>query len=104
MEAFVLDLSPETEMVSRITGIFKRNDHDMDCEQVHSLSSDYIDGELSRSAADRMKLHLDWCPPCNAFVSTLRATVDMLRATPKRKAPDSFRQRLREALRKAPRQ
>jgi predicted anti-sigma-YlaC factor YlaD len=91
-------------MVSRITGIFKRKDHNMDCEQVRSMSSAYIGGELARNMAEGMKLHLDWCPPCNAFVSTLRATVDMLRATPKRKAPDSFRQRLREALRKAPRQ
>jgi anti-sigma factor RsiW len=91
-------------MVSRITGIFKRKDPKLHCEQVRSLSSAYIDDELGRNTADRMKLHLDWCPPCNAFVSTLRATVEMLRATPKRKAPDSFRQRLRESLRKAPRQ
>ena len=85
-------------MISRLKGIFNRGDKDPDCGEVRDLSSDYIDGDLDVAAADRVKGHLDWCGPCNAFVNTLRATVNMLGAIPGRKAPDGFRQSVREKL------
>ena len=87
-------------MVSRFAGIFKRRKKDADCKEVRRLSSDYIDGELDQATAARVKTHLDWCPPCTAFINTLRTTVGLLRATPKRAAPSDFRQRVRENLRR----
>lgn len=87
-------------MVSRITGIFKRKGHDVDCQDVRELSSDYIDGDLDDARVSQVSRHLGWCGPCNAFVNTLRATVELLRATPKREPPDGFRDRIREKLRK----
>ena len=70
----------------------------MDCGEVRDLSSDYIDEDLEAAAADRVKGHLEWCGPCNAFINTLRATVRMLGATPREKAPDGFRESVREKL------
>ena len=85
-------------MISRFKGLFSREDKDPDCGEVRDLSSDYIDGDLEAAAADRVKGHLEWCGPCNAFVNTLRSTVNLLRATPRNKAPDDFRERVREKL------
>ncbi len=87
-------------MVSRLAGIFGHRGDDLDCREVRNLSSDYIDSELDQAAAERVKSHLDSCPPCKSFVNTLRATVSLLRATPKRQPRSNFRQRIREGLRK----
>ncbi len=90
-------------MISRFFGIFKRNDgaedcSDPDCIEVRELSSEYIDGELHEAADTKITKHVGWCKPCSSFVSTLRATVGLLRAAPKRKAPSDFRQRIRENI------
>ena len=88
----------EYKMVSRFLGLFKRGDEDPDCHEVRGLSSEYIDGELDHASEERVKKHLGWCGPCNAFISTLRTTVSMLRSMPKREASDSFRERVRQAV------
>ena len=85
-------------MVSCIKGLFNREEKDPDCGEVRDLSSDYIDGDMDAAGADRIKSHIEWCGPCNAFVNTLRSTVNLLRATPKSKAPDDFRERMKERL------
>ena len=87
-------------MVSRIIGIFRRKGDDLDCEDVKGLSSDYIDEDLEEAKVSQVSRHLGWCAPCNAFVRTLKATVELLRATPKQEAPDGFRDRVRKNLRK----
>ena len=87
-------------MVSRIIGMFRRKSDDLDSKDLKELSSDYIDEELEGAKASRMERHLGWCAPCNAFVRTLRATVELLRATPNQYAPDSFRDRICENLRR----
>ena len=85
-------------MISRLTGIFRRHDDETDCTELRDLSSDYIDGELDAATSAKVNRHLEWCGPCNAFVNTLRATVAMLRAVPRRDAPDGFRERIRESV------
>ena len=85
-------------MVSRFLRLFKRRDEDPDCHEVRDLSSEYIDGELDEASEERVEKHLQWCSPCSAFLSTLRATVSMLRSMPKREAPDAFRERVRQAV------
>ena len=85
-------------MVSGILRIFRRRKEDADCAEVRELSSEYIDEELDQPSTSRLRRHLEMCGPCNAFVNTLRATVRLLRSTPKRGAPDEFRQRVRERL------
>ena len=85
-------------MVSRLLRLLSRMGSNADCREVRDLSSDYIDDELDSATRDRVSEHIGWCGPCNAFINTLRATVDILRSTPKRDAPDGFRERVRETI------
>ena len=90
-------------MVSRFFGLFRRKDRiddsaDLNCKDLRELSSDYIDGELDEAAASKITNHIGWCKPCNAFISTLRTTVEFLKASPKRTAPSGFRQRIKESI------
>ena len=87
-------------MPLRIPRLFRRRRMDPDCEHVRNVSSEFIDGELSEPEEARVEKHIRWCPPCNALINTLRTTVDLLRASPKREAPDELRQRLRDSLRR----
>ncbi len=87
-------------MPLRIPRLFRRRRIDPDCEHVRNVSSEFIDGELSEAEEARVTAHTGWCPPCDAFINTLRATVSLLRAAPKREAPDELRHRLRDSLRK----
>ena len=91
-------LGVELQMVSRIIGLFRRRDVEPDCEEVRGLSSDLIDGDLDSAAELRVKSHLEKCGPCNAFVKTLRATVGLLRSSPKRTAPADLKQRIRDNI------
>ena len=87
-------------MVSRIIGLFRRRNNELGCGEVRELSSDLIDEELNQATEVRVKSHLAKCGPCQAFVNTLRATVGLLRASPRPEAPSDLRQKLRENLRK----
>ncbi len=86
---------------SLLARLFRGREGRTPCRDVVDLSSDYIDGELDEAVAVRLKGHLERCKPCRAFINTLRTTVDLLRATPRRPAPESFRERLRARLWKA---
>ncbi len=85
-------------MVSRIARLFRRKPQD-EHHQVREMSSDYIDGELDTKSAENVKSHLEKCGPCMAFVSTMRATVDLLRSATRQSAPDSLRDRIHKAVR-----
>ena len=87
-------------MAPRLLGIFKRRDPELDCEHVQGMSSDFIDDELDGEAKQKVVAHLEWCPPCNAFINTLRATVGLLRSTPKEVPPADFKERLRDNIRR----
>ena len=65
---------------------------------LRGMSSDYLDGDLDTETAERVRDHLEWCPPCRSFVDTLKATVGLLSSTARRDAPESFRNRLLKRL------
>ena len=88
-------------MVSRLLGIFRRRDPDLDHEGVQDLASDFIDDELGGKAEQKIVAHLEWCAPCTAFINTLRATVGLLRSTPREAPPVDFKERVRESIRNA---
>ena len=85
-------------MASRLLGMFRRSDREPDCEDVQAMSSDFIDEELDENAKRRLIAHLEWCGPCTTFINTLRATVGMLRSTPKEAPPADFKNRLRDSI------
>jgi len=69
-----------------------------DCEEVRGMSSDYIDGELNKPEVAKVRTHILNCGPCDTFINTLRATVGLLRSTPKQQPPSDFKQRIRDRL------
>ena len=86
-------------MVSRFVGIFKRNRIDDDCLEVRQRSSDFIDGEIDEPSAKRIRVHIGRCGPCNSFMNTLRATVNLLRSTPSEEPSEGFRARVLKNIR-----
>jgi anti-sigma factor RsiW len=62
---------------------------------------DYLDGRLSREAANTVRAHIAACPPCRdyqAFQERIREAEAALR--PRRAAPPDLAARIREAIRK----
>ncbi|MBI4425847.1 MAG: zf-HC2 domain-containing protein [Elusimicrobia bacterium] len=61
--------------------------------------SSYIDGELDASVCRRLESHLSDCPPCVAFIQTLKKTVGLFRSAGRPKpVPASARRLLRDQL------
>ena len=86
-------------MAARFGDIFRPRREEGEHAEVRNLSSDYIEGDLDRETTDWVKAHLEWCPPCQAFIDTLRATVGLLGSSKgKKEVPPAFRERLRERL------
>ena len=74
---------------------------EMDCAEVQSLSSDYVDGTMKESISSNFRRHLDTCENCNAFVATFRATVLTMRDLPRRQAPPGLWDKVNEQIRLA---
>ncbi len=87
-------------MVSRFMGMFRRHRLDDDCREVRERSSDLIDGDIDDPTEQRIKGHLGRCGPCNSFINTLRATVAMLRSTPKEEPSEDFRAKVLENIKR----
>lgn len=49
--------------------------------------SNYLDEKLDDSLCEELERHLNGCEPCQAFLSTLKATVEQCRRSPA-DAPD----------------
>ncbi len=81
-------------MLERIRRLFRRSGMPMQCEEVRSHSSDYIDNDIDPTLAQRIREHLSGCEQCTAFVDTLRATINILRTMPVQAAPDGFAKRV----------
>ena len=80
----------------RIFDLFKRRE--LDCQEVREASSGFIDGEVGYRMRARIASHLKRCEHCKAFISTLRATVNLLRSAPTPELPVGFKQRIRDSL------
>jgi anti-sigma factor RsiW len=52
-----------------------RHRHELVCQQVVELVSDYIEGALSRSDRRRFEAHLRKCPNCSNYLVQMRATI-----------------------------
>jgi hypothetical protein len=51
---------------------------DLVCEELVTVVSDYLDGVLSPDWRDRVDAHLTGCDGCAAYLSQVRATLDLL--------------------------
>jgi mycothiol system anti-sigma-R factor len=70
------------------------------CREIFARLSEYLDGELDPEVCAGLEEHMDDCPPCQAFLESLRRTVDLTRHLPGQELPEELRQELVEAYRK----
>ncbi|MFB3812840.1 MAG: sigma-70 family RNA polymerase sigma factor [Terriglobales bacterium] len=49
------------------------------CKQMFAQLSDYLDGALDDSMCEELERHMDDCKPCQAFLATLKNTVEQTR-------------------------
>ncbi len=71
------------------------------CREVFALLSEYLDGEIDPTVCTGFEEHMDDCSPCQAFLESLRRTVDLARSLPDQELPEELKQELIEVYRKA---
>jgi len=69
-------------------------------ELVRGQLSEYLDGTLGESDRRRLDGHLAACPPCTAYLNTLRATIRAVGKLPAPKAPRGAHGRIVEQARR----
>lgn len=71
----------------------------MDCREISSLRSPYIDGELDEATKGEFEAHIGSCPPCRVSLESLNAAVRTVRTrfAPER-TPVYLRERIREEI------
>jgi anti-sigma factor RsiW len=74
---------------------------DPECGAMVEFLSDYIDGDLDAALRKAIDAHGGHCPPCRAFVRTLKATVEVVRKLPRRPLRRETVRNLARALRRA---
>lgn len=74
---------------------------EMTCKEMVEHLSDYLDGDLDAALKETIEAHGGECPPCRAFIRTLRRTVEAVRSLPREPLPPAARRALARALRNA---
>jgi len=67
-----------------------------DCADVHDNASDFIDGEVSKNLATRIRHHLGLCRDCDPWFTSLAQTVGLLRQVPQQDVPASLMDKIGE--------
>jgi len=49
------------------------------CQQISARLSEYLDGELPAKNCRQLDRHLKGCPPCIAYLESLKTTVEACR-------------------------
>ena len=65
------------------------------CEELRSRGSDLLDGECDEQTATKLNTHLDECPECNPWYSSLQSTVALMQELPSRRPPDAVMEHIR---------
>jgi mycothiol system anti-sigma-R factor len=70
----------------------------MTCRDAIDVLAEFLDQALSREAGEALEAHLSDCPPCQAFLSTYRATRGLVGEVCRVEMPAELRVRLRRFL------
>ncbi len=65
-----------------------------ECREIFARLSDYVDDELPRELCDGLERHLQDCPPCQAFLESLRRTVRWIEEVEAPPLPGDVRRRI----------
>ena len=78
----------------------------MTCRECVELLLEFLEGDLEGEGegggdlAERLRQHLENCPPCVTFVETYRMTITLTRKLPCGELPPDVAQRLWDAIQK----
>jgi anti-sigma factor RsiW len=72
-----------------------------ECRALFARLSEYLDGEIDEDGCAHVDAHLADCPPCRAFLESLRRTVRLVRSDPATGLPEEARRAVVAAWRKA---
>ena len=68
----------------------------MNCKEVRSSASDYVDGDAEESLTEVIKRHLGLCRDCDGWVKSFATTVGLVKQVPQEEVPESLRQKIRD--------
>lgn len=73
------------------------DEHDLRCQEARKNLSELLEETplLTTDLLHHIQRHLQECPPCGAFMDTLKTTVRTLQSMPPQEVPDSLRRALR---------
>jgi anti-sigma factor RsiW len=75
-------------------------EHDIaECRRLFALLSEYLDAELPQQTCEQIAAHLADCPPCAAFLESLRKTVELCRRFRFEEMPAPLGEQVRRELR-----
>lgn len=75
------------------------HEHTAECRRIFALLSEFLDGELPADTCEQVAAHIKDCPPCIAFMESLRKTVELCRAIQAGEQPRPLDPAAREELR-----
>jgi len=62
------------------------------CKQIFAVLSEFLDGELPAKNCRQLERHLEGCPPCIAYLESLKTTVEACRRYQAPRAPAPSKQ------------
>ena len=65
---------------ARKTARTKDNESPAECRELFANLSEYMDGRVEAPACDQMRIHIEACPACVAFLRELRVAIDRCRS------------------------
>jgi len=76
-----------------------------ECSEIFAMLSEYLDREIPPDLCDEIERHIEDCPPCVAFVESLRKSIALCKAlkgeAPLPPLPEAVRTQLLDAWRKS---
>ncbi|RME91311.1 MAG: hypothetical protein D6766_12070, partial [Verrucomicrobia bacterium] len=71
----------------------------MKCQELLALLGDYVDGAIDPSLCEEFERHMQGCEACQVVVDTIRKTIRVYCEGREMPLPETFHQRLHNALR-----
>ncbi|MFL5331034.1 MAG: anti-sigma factor family protein [Gemmataceae bacterium] len=68
------------------------------CKQLAEMLHQFLDGELESGQSDGIRIHLESCPPCVAYIETYKLTIEISRKLKPKPLPEALQQRLTKAV------
>ena len=73
--------------------------HDMVCQELVEVLTEYLDGALSAHDRARLEAHLAVCDDCQAYLDQFKATIALADKAKDEKLPPELRNILKNAFR-----